>query len=667
MKSIHKMSIFVVLIAILASVPSVNATGYMDGSNWTGIDSILDSYGFSYLKINNGMSNPATADFNAAGYNVTNATSISAKNIGGVIYADQYPTIQDAINTCNILIGCGIVRIPAGTYTPSGQLSSSLSTIDPGYAGTYVGLVLPSNIIIEGEGNKTILQNVTALTATGGVGQFTMFINSNFNTGNNYITIRNLRIELPPPKETAVGMDSWDGGFLAMGCTHCELENIEIVNGTIGFYANRIDVNTPNVLKNMSNSFNTVRDVNIYNATGTPVFSQGVGNLWTHSNVYNSWDDTFALMSSGKDNIVENSIFDGSPVVVGKGGMSGVLLIHNDGNFGGQTNNKILNNVVRNAGYHYNAASGYYGISLTGSSNGSYISGNTVIGNNATGIYLEPNNNIFDYIISNNIIENNLGYGMDVRAGNPAIRKTGNIYGNLIKNNIGGIFFYGYGNSSQMMYGNTIYNNNPDILYLIEPGQPALGTDYIYGNDVQTITATYGIGNATIRDNKNVAPFNHGNYASAPTAFGAGDTYFNTTANILQIYTGSIWEWFVTSTVSSNNIKDQSINFVINNGSNVIGTGIKGDVEIPFTGIIIKSTALADQTGSVNISWWKDSYANFPPTSADILGYQAISSSNKGQSTGLTQAVTAGDILRFNVESADIVTRVTISLTVRRS
>ncbi len=119
--------------------------------------------------------------------------------------------------------------------------------------------------------------------------------------------------------------------------------------------------------------------------------------------------------------------------------------------------------------------------------------------------------------------------------------------------------------------------------------------------------------------------------------------------------------------VNSSNRLDQSINFVISNGTNVIGTGIKGDVEIPFSGTIISSTALADQSGSFNVSWWKDTYANYPPTVADSLGYQAITTATKNQTTGLSQAVTAGDILRFNVESATTVTRVTISLTVRRS
>ncbi len=50
MKAEYIRPIFIVLIVILALVPNVNAVGYMDGSNWTGIDNILDSSGYGFLK-----------------------------------------------------------------------------------------------------------------------------------------------------------------------------------------------------------------------------------------------------------------------------------------------------------------------------------------------------------------------------------------------------------------------------------------------------------------------------------------------------------------------------------------------------------------------------------------------------------------------------------------
>ena len=68
------------------------------------------------------------------------------------------------------------------------------------------------------------------------------------------------------------------------------------------------------------------------------------------------------------------------------------------------------------------------------------------------------------------------------------------------------------------------------------------------------------------------------------------------------------------------------------------------------------------------IDVWKDTYANFPPTSADsITGSEkpTLSSAQKNQDLTLTTwttAVSAGDILAFNVDSASTVTRVTLSI-----
>ncbi len=203
------------------------------------------------------------------------------------------------------------------------------------------------------------------------------------------------------------------------------------------------------------------------------------------------------------------------------------------------------------------------------------------------------------------------------------------------------------------------------------------------GDNLFALFASGGYtGKPTIDVNKLFYPLQ----STSPPSYVRGAIYYDTTKNTTIQGTTSSWEAVnynasydalltnapnttipsLQSLVNSSNRLDQAINFVISNGTNVIGTGIKGDVEIPFSGTIIQATALADQSGSFNVSWWKDSYANYPPTAADILGYQVITTAIKNQTTGLSQAVTAGDILRFNVESATTVTRVTISLTVRR-
>ena len=115
------------------------------------------------------------------------------------------------------------------------------------------------------------------------------------------------------------------------------------------------------------------------------------------------------------------------------------------------------------------------------------------------------------------------------------------------------------------------------------------------------------------------------------------------------------------------------IQFVIDGGGVVLTTGVKGDLMIPFACTINEWTLLADQSGSVVVDIWKDTYANFPPTVADVITASAkptISSATKGQSstlTGWTTSIAAGDTLRFNVNSVTTIQRVTLTLKVTRT
>ena len=116
-----------------------------------------------------------------------------------------------------------------------------------------------------------------------------------------------------------------------------------------------------------------------------------------------------------------------------------------------------------------------------------------------------------------------------------------------------------------------------------------------------------------------------------------------------------------------------TLTFIIDGGGSAITTGQKGHLEIPFACTITGWTLVADQSGSIVIDVWKDTYANFPPTVADtIAGSEkpTLSTAQKNQDLTLTTwttAVTAGDILAFNVDSITTVTRVTLSIRVNKS
>ena len=111
----------------------------------------------------------------------------------------------------------------------------------------------------------------------------------------------------------------------------------------------------------------------------------------------------------------------------------------------------------------------------------------------------------------------------------------------------------------------------------------------------------------------------------------------------------------------------QTVNVVIDGAGAVIATGVKADVQLDFAGSITKWVLLADQSGSITVNVWRDSYANFPPTVADVVGSPAIAGAAKAQSGAVAWAFSAGDILRLQVSAAASIQRCTLALTIVRS
>lgn len=168
----------------------------------------------------------------------------------------------------------------------------------------------------------------------------------------------------------------------------------------------------------------------------------------------------------------------------------------------------------------------------------------------------------------------------------------------------------------------------------------------------------------------NLSPMTTGGDLIYGGASGVGTRLANGSAgNFLQSGGGtSAPSWY-----DSANLKIAAIEFIIDGGGDTITTGIKGDLEIPFACTITRATLLADQTGSIVVDIWKDTYANYPPTGADSITASAIptiSSATKSQDstlTGWTTSIAAGDTLRFNVNSVTTIQRVTLSLRVTKT
>ena len=116
--------------------------------------------------------------------------------------------------------------------------------------------------------------------------------------------------------------------------------------------------------------------------------------------------------------------------------------------------------------------------------------------------------------------------------------------------------------------------------------------------------------------------------------------------------------------------KNVAITFVMDGGGSVLTTGVQGFIEIPFACTLSSVTLLADTTGSIVIDIWKDVYASYPPTNADSIilsggTLPTISGGLKYQDmslTGWNTTVSAGNILGFNIDSVDVITKCTLVL-----
>ena len=121
------------------------------------------------------------------------------------------------------------------------------------------------------------------------------------------------------------------------------------------------------------------------------------------------------------------------------------------------------------------------------------------------------------------------------------------------------------------------------------------------------------------------------------------------------------------------NVAKGQIGILIDGAGSAITTGIKADLEVAYDCTVNEVRLLADQSGSAVVDIWKDTYVNYPPTDADSITASAVptlSAATKSEDstlTGWTTSLTKGDILRFNVDSASTVTRLTVVLEVTRA
>lgn len=108
-----------------------------------------------------------------------------------------------------------------------------------------------------------------------------------------------------------------------------------------------------------------------------------------------------------------------------------------------------------------------------------------------------------------------------------------------------------------------------------------------------------------------------------------------------------------------------------------LGTTIAADSEgfesVPFSCTITGVKLLSKETGSMVIDIQKDTYANYPPTGADSICSSTkptLSSASKYSDTtlsGWVTSISAGDVLRFVVNSCSTITKAKLSITLQKT
>lgn len=126
----------------------------------------------------------------------------------------------------------------------------------------------------------------------------------------------------------------------------------------------------------------------------------------------------------------------------------------------------------------------------------------------------------------------------------------------------------------------------------------------------------------------------------------------------------------IPSPSASSSLKIRQITIIVDGAGSVLTTGVKGYKSFPVAGIITGVRLLADQSGSIVMDIWKDTYANYPPTVADTITAAAkptIVTALKSEDTtltGWTKTIAAGDVFGFNIDSVTTIQRIVLELSI---
>jgi len=110
------------------------------------------------------------------------------------------------------------------------------------------------------------------------------------------------------------------------------------------------------------------------------------------------------------------------------------------------------------------------------------------------------------------------------------------------------------------------------------------------------------------------------------------------------------------------------VSFTVGDGVNVVTTGYKGAIQIPYDCTITEVSLVADVSGSAVVDIWKDTIANYPPTDADSITSATPPTlaseiySVDSTLSGWDVDITSKDFLGFNIDSCSTCKLLTLSI-----
>lgn len=113
-----------------------------------------------------------------------------------------------------------------------------------------------------------------------------------------------------------------------------------------------------------------------------------------------------------------------------------------------------------------------------------------------------------------------------------------------------------------------------------------------------------------------------------------------------------------------------ALTITVDGNGSTPATGVCADLYVPFDCTIVSAVLQADQAGDLVVDVWANVFeVNTPPNAQDSITASDQPTLSSAQSsidttlTGWTTAIAADSALRFNIESINIITRFTLTLT----